>query len=247
MNAALISSGAYVVTAIIALYNLYINKLIFVVEFSFAKIKDNFIDGWHLFITTASSSLYTSSVPVILGVMSGSKHVAYYAVALVVKNISLKMITPVYQAIYPRVALIVKDDVISAMIIIRKYFLYCVFIGIMMSSCIVFFAKWIVLILAGEQYLDSILVLQLLGGVIFISIVNNFLGIQTLVPLGFKSILSKIVLRSGIFSLFSLIPLVYFFDSVGAALSVLITELVICLNLIIFHKNNNIKLLGRNR
>jgi PST family polysaccharide transporter len=56
---------------------------------------------------------------------------------------------------------------------------------------------------------------------------SNIFGIQTLLVHGYKKEFSKILLLSGLVSLFTLLPLCYLFSSIGAAFSVVITEFIV--------------------
>jgi PST family polysaccharide transporter len=58
---------------------------------------------------------------------------------------------------------------------------------------------------------------------------SNIFGIQVLLPHGYKKEFSVILLSSGLISLLTLIPLCYFLDAEGAAISVVITETIVTL------------------
>jgi PST family polysaccharide transporter len=61
-------------------------------------------EGWPLFVTTASVSLYTSGTVFMLGLVTTSARLAMFAAAERVARVALRAISPVSAAAYPRVS-----------------------------------------------------------------------------------------------------------------------------------------------
>lgn len=93
--------------------------------------------------------------------------------------------------------------------------------------CLLFCAPVIVQLLAGGEYSESIPLLQILVFVVFAVGVNNILGIQGLVAFGYKEKFSTIVIIAGVIHLLLLIGLIVLLGSWGAAIAVVITEVII--------------------
>ena len=69
---------------------------------------------------------------------------------------------------------------------------------------------------------------------------SHVFGVLVLLSHGYKKEFSSVLLLSGFFSLFTLIPLCYYFGAIGAAVSVVITECIVTLLMLILIKKNKI-------
>jgi O-antigen/teichoic acid export membrane protein len=79
----------------------------------------------------------------------------------------------------------------------------------------------------GEQFELGISVLRWLSPLLFLIGLSNIFGIQCMVPLGYTGLFSRILLVSGFFNVFIMLPLGYWFGADGGAVAVLITEFFI--------------------
>lgn len=105
----------------------------------------------------------------------------------------------------------------------------------------VFLAPVIVRILAGSMYSSSIPLLQILVFMIFAVGVNNILGIQGLVSFGYKDKFTRILLTAGLIHLLLLTVLSLVLSATGAAIAVVITELIVCI--LMYKSMKNLKVL----
>ena len=67
------------------------------------QLKEVLIDGWYVFLTTSSVSLYTTSNIMILGLMTNNIIVGYFSAAEKIIFAIKGMIYPIVNAVYPRV------------------------------------------------------------------------------------------------------------------------------------------------
>ncbi|MGB9838038.1 oligosaccharide flippase family protein [Methanothermobacter sp.] len=192
-----------------------------------ADIREQLLEGWHLFISTLAISLYTTSNRFILGLLVSSATLGYYAVAEDITRALQGIVSPISQAIYPYFSRIQKDDHERAKYELRKML---IFIGVLtfgLSLGLVFLAPLIVGILAGPSYGESIPLLQILVFIIFAVGVNNILGVQGLVSFGYKEKFMRIVIFAGVVHIGLLLGLVMLLGSGGAAVAVVTTEIII--------------------
>lgn len=219
-------------TIIIGIYSLRLVQRQFDVKFikpSINDIKHQMKDGWHLFISTLAISLYTTSNRFILGLFVSNTIVGYYAVAETIMKALQGLITPISQAIYPYFSKLQSENRLKAIQQLKKILIFVGILSFLISVLLVFCAPILVVILAGKEYVASIPILQVLIFVIFAVGVNNILGVQGLVAFGYKEKFSKIVIFAGILHVFLLIGLILILGSLGAALAVVTTELIICI------------------
>lgn len=219
-------------TIIIGIYSLRLVQRQFDVKFikpSINDIKHQMKDGWHLFISTLAISLYTTSNRFILGLFVSNTIVGYYAVAETIMKALQGLITPISQAIYPYFSKLQSENRLKAIQQLKKILIFVGILSFLISVLLVFCAPILVVILAGKEYVASIPILQVLIFVIFAVGVNNILGVQGLVAFGYKEKFSKIVIFAGILHVFLLIGLILILGSLGAAIAVVTTELIICI------------------
>jgi len=236
----LINSIGFIVVGV---YSQHIVRKEFKVKFlipTLQDIKRQLVEGWHLFISTLAISFYTTSNRFILGFFVSSTTLGYYAVAEDIMRALQGLVSPIGQAVYPYFSRMQAEDRERAKSELKKVLILIGIFTFGLSVIFVFLAPFIVKILAGSLYTRSILLLQILVFVVFIGGLNYILGIQGLVSFGYKEESTRIFITAGILHLAILISLVIMLSAPGAAIAVVITELIICLLLYKSLKNLNI-------
>lgn len=141
---------------------------------SIELIKESSVYFISNFATTAFGVLNT----LLIGIAMDSTQVAYWSVALQLIAAVNAMYSPIVNGIYPQM---VRE---KSLLLIKKI-LY-IFMPIVIVGCIVFFisAKFIVLIVSGEEYLYSVTVLRYLIPILLISFPVMVTGWPTLGAIG---------------------------------------------------------------
>ena len=195
------------------------------------------------FISNVAVSLYTISNPFILRLLTQDINVGYFSTANSIISIAGGVILgPVSQTLYPRISLLASNSPENALKFIRKAGIIIAGITLLVSVGFFLFADTIILILAGDQYVESINVLKILSLIPFITGMSNLFGIQTMIPFGkkkaFMFILSFACLLNLVMS-FILIPI---FQEIGTALSILITESTVTVIMFVYLLFKKIKI-----
>lgn len=181
-------------------------------------------DGWHIFVSTAAISVYTTSNQVILGFLCGPLQVGYYAAADRVRSAAQGVAGVLSNAVYPRVAALMHNDRPAALALVRKLMLLqgtATFLG----GCVLWLAApLIVSLLMGPAFGPSIGVLRWMAFVPFVVSLSNVFGIQLMLPLGMTTAFSRILMGSAAFNLAAFIPLALHWGATGAAVAMLMTE-----------------------
>jgi O-antigen/teichoic acid export membrane protein len=235
--AALFQGLSFVVSGVLALIYIYNKKLVTSLSFNPKFIGESLNEAKDIFFMSLASNLYTASIPVFLGILLGPIYVAYYKVADNIRGVAVGLLSPISNATFSRVSHLVKENQILAKKTITKFFLIGIILAIFGNAIIFFNAELIVKILAGEGYEQSILVLKLMVIVIQLGVCNQYIGIQSLIPFGYKNQLSKIVLLAATITLISIYPLINMFGLLGAIFSAISAEFLILIFLIVFHRN----------
>lgn len=243
--AALISSSGFIISAIISILLVYRSKWIIWVKPNFSSLKRVMIDGWYIFISGIASSMYINTIPVVLGFMAGPAAVGYYVAADKIRFALQGLLGPVSQTFYPRISSIININPNKGIDIIISLLKSVCSVSLIVSILLAYFAIDIVNLLYGSEYSESINILYILSPLIFIISVSNILAIQGMLTLGMKKQFSKIVWIGAIFNIVIISPLINYWGGVGAAMSVLSTEIIIMIIIVnqtklIWFRNNKI-------
>jgi PST family polysaccharide transporter len=192
-------------------------------------MKKELQDGWHLFLSTAAISLYTTTTTVLLGIISGPVSVAIYVSAHKLLQAAQGIYAPISASFYPRINNLMKKNKAQALEMIKYLMKIQTAVTFGISICLFIFAPYVVSLLFGSEFERSASVLKILSVLPVIIGFSNIFGIQVLLTHGYKKEFSTILMSSGLISLLTLIPLCYLLESEGAAISVVITESIVTL------------------
>lgn len=194
-------------------------------------------EGWHIFISTVSVSLYTSSNAFILGLFTNNTIVGYYSASERIIRSGQRLINPISQTLYPHISKLVADSKERAAYFIRKVIVIFGGVGFVASILLFILAAPIVNIILGNQFEQSIIVLRILAFLPFMDALSNIFGIQTMLTFNMKEALSGIYISGGILNIILALIFVPLWKHVGTATAALITETYIALAMFIFiHK-----------
>jgi len=203
-------------------------------------------EAHHIFIANVAISLYTTSTTFILGLVTNNTIVGYYAAADKIIKASKGLMTPVSQTIYPYVSKKFSISKESGLRFIKKMVLYVGAITGFLSLFIFIFSRPLVLIILGEQYYNSIIVLQLLSFTVFMIGLSNVFGIQTMIPAGKKKPFSTILIAGSILNVVISLILVPIFHQLGSAICVLFVESFITISMFIYLQSHRLRVLDLN-
>lgn len=217
--------------------SLFLARKIFRLYFSwqsFEVIRYQVIEGWHVFLSTISISLYTTSMVFILGIFTNNMIVGYFSSAFKILQAVKGLYTPVSQAIYPLISKRLSEDRASGLAYVKKFKNCLSIIMFFISAGLYFFSESIVLLLLGDQYRESVVLLRIMAVVPFFVVLSNVFGMQIMLNLGYKKQFSQILFVSAIIGFFAGGLAIYFFKGVGAAASLLIVEVFVTLYMYIY-------------
>jgi PST family polysaccharide transporter len=153
--------------------------------------------------------------------------VGYFAAADKIVQVVKGLYAPVSQAIYPLIGKKIHEDRQAGLEFISKVTWVVGTAMFMVSLILLLLAEPIVNLLLGEQYQQSILLLQIMAFLPFIIALSNIYGIQTMLNLGYKQAFSRIlVAAAGLGVGFSLV-LVPIYESLGSVFNVLFIEIFV--------------------
>lgn len=195
-------------------------------------------EGFHLFMSSVSISLYTTTNVFLLGLLAGNTFVGYYTAADKIRLAVQNLFLPVSQTIYPHLAGLFKDSVPSAINFIKKILKSAGVFIFTVCLLIFIFAGQIILLVAGSGYEASEAVLRIIAFLPFIIFLSNMAGVQTMLNLGYKKSFNKIIMTAAAISLMLSVILVPVYQEIGTSITFLVTEIFVTTSMIIFIKHN---------
>jgi len=225
--AALIPAGMTVVGGVICLAYLMQDNQLDRMRVDRAELVAALKDGWHLFVSTASISLYQATNTVVLGLVAGSVAVGHYSAAEKVIQACQGLLTPISQSVYPRVSRLMHESRTAAFALIRKVLRVQGSIAFALSALLFALAPPLIRLLFGSDYGETISVLRWLAALPFLIGLSNVFGMQTMLAMGMNQLVSRILVIAGAINVLALFVLTHWFAAVGAAMAVAGTELFV--------------------
>lgn len=210
---------------------------------SLSGAKQQIKSAWPIFASNIAINLYTASNIVFLGLLTNNTVVGYFSGAKKIIDNVTQLFSPISQAIYPHVSKKVTESKESAIVFLRK--VVVIFGGgtFALSLFILVFATWIVRILLGSGYEQSVILLRIMAFLPFLIALSNVFGIQTMLTFGMQKEFSRIIMMAAVFNTCLVLPMIYFFEGLGVCVSITLTESFVTLAMWYVLKKKDIILL----
>ena len=184
----------------------------------------------HFFLAMASISLYSSFSSVLLGVLSTSKEVGFFAAALKIKNVLVAVMSSLTGVLISRSSYYIgHNDTDSYVNIVNKSVHFALTVVCFLAGVLAIFATPVVLFLAGDEYGAAVLPTQLMMVAAIAIGMSSITANEILTPLGEENHLTKSYVISGVVGVVMNIALIPSFGSVGAAIATLVSESLVFL------------------
>ena len=197
-------------------------------------IKFLLIDGWHVFISSMSISLYTVSTIFILGLLTNNRTVGEFAAVDKIIQAAKGIYNPIAQAIFPMVSRKFHEHRSSGFIFIKKIAKIVFLIFLILSLALFFFSNYIVNMILGDQFTSAVELLKIMAALPLITALSNILGVQVMINIGYKkafTIILSIAAIVGVFLNFLLVPI---YQEKGTALVLLTIEMFVTISMFFY-------------
>lgn len=242
----LILSGTQILNGAIAFIKAQSLFKVKFINVGIVGIKRVLKDGWTLFLSNASISLYTAGNPFILGFFAPMDIVGYYTAAEKIARASLGLISPLTQAIYPNFAKIGSESKEQLFIVARKALYILGGVGLAASLLVFVFAPLIVRLFLGNDYEPSILPLRILSSIPLFVALSNLFGIQIMLPLKEDRAFTVILLLAGLVNFVLIFIFAPILGAVGSAIAFTGSEFFIALAMAIYLYNLRRSMMRKN-
>jgi len=169
----LLNSIGFLIAGIASLVLIYKYFKIVLTRVSKISIFKQLQDGWLIFISNITVSLYTISTTFILGLFTNNIIVGYYSAADKLINIAKSLFFPVTQTLYPYISNLASRSKKRTIDLIKKIALIFGLIGMIITISISFFAEKIIYIIVGSGFSNSIVILKIFSLLPFLIILSN--------------------------------------------------------------------------
>jgi polysaccharide transporter, PST family len=199
-------------------------------------------DGWHLFVSAAAASLYANTGVFLVGVLAGNVQAGYFSVAeRTIRGIQ-GLLTPITQAVYPHISALVAKSREVALDFIGKSLVWIGALSFLPSVILLLFAHPLTLLFFGSAAQGSIGPVRWVAMLPFVIALSSVLGVQTMIPFGLEKQLSQIYVAAGLSSVVPLILSIHYWGATGAAATLLIVEVAVCVAMSIVLKERGVHL-----
>lgn len=189
-----------------------------------AEVEEAMRGGLSLFISKLAIGCYTSLVPVVLGIVAGTTAVAYFSLADKVRAAAQSLLTPIAQALYPRLSLLYASDGAAARHLARRALGVTLVTAACTSLALFAAAGPAITLLGGPGYEDAVPVLQLMALLPLAVGLSNVFGVQVMLPNRLTLPFNRILGAAAVFGLLLAWPLISFGGARGAAATVVVVE-----------------------
>ncbi|QXO50166.1 oligosaccharide flippase family protein [Morganella morganii] len=230
---------------LISIVNLYLLKkenILTFIKIKELKIVRALISSLPLFLGTAAISLYNTSTPLILGLMSNYNEVGIYSAGFKIQMAAVGVFTILGQVIYPRVNNLFSKRTQDGYIFVKKLLIYM--LPILLLSLLIFYVLVppLTVMVLGQDFIGSSEVVKIMSPMLVLVPYSIVLSNNLLLPLGHKHIYYILPIVIGCLHILYTIILSSKFGAIGAACSMLITEVITLVTLIIYcYRKTDIK------
>ena len=179
-----------------------------------------------LFVMLLSQTVFFTVDSIMLGIMKGDYSVGIYTTALKIVNIIIQLVTSILWVILPRISnYYSSEDFIKINSLLYKVLGFHIIIGIPIVLGVFFLSEEIILIIAGKEYVDSIVILKILMiGSLFTLLGGSFIGNCILLPLKKEHLFMVICCITAIINIAFNYILIPKYGAVGAALTTVLSS-----------------------
>lgn len=240
-----INSFGYITAGVLSLWLIFKR---FNVRFSlprFGSVRRQLKSGWHVFVSRISISLYTTTNVFLLGLFANDAVVGYYAAGEKLIRVVISLFEPVFQALYPYISKLASISRERTIRNLRALLSFSLIASFSIFFVFIFGAGRIVLLILGEKFIESAIIVRILSPLLFVVPVAYILANLTLLPFNLDKHFSRIYFSGGFINIFLLFVTLYLLKlgAVGAALSNLATEVVLAVMMYVVLEKHNIKVL----
>ena len=215
---------------------IYINKRfgIRLVKINIYEICSLLKSGFYIFISQIQICLFNNTNILILGLYGTPSQVGLFAAIEKIMRALAMLQGPITGALFPHISNLIHIDRYKANRFVLNVLKYGLLFYIIILFIIIIAHEFVIKLFIGQSNPDAYHLLMVLISVPLSIFINNIMGTQIMINLGYKKEFMLILLVSGLTNLILCNILSYFYHEVGTAYSLLIIEWFVALSMSIF-------------
>lgn len=191
---------------------------------TWASMKQVFFQGWQLFISKGLIGIFTQLIPLGLGWWAGPAALAHFHLADRMRAAVLVAMSPVCQALYPRMSWLVKYDRTRAWRYWRNIALSLGLFALIAAAILWIWAEGWMALFGGAEFAPAAEVLRWLAFVPLLVLMTELIGVQVMLPLQLNRPFMLILSIASLLSLVIMHPFIADRGATGAAQVILISH-----------------------
>ncbi|MCE1163854.1 MAG: oligosaccharide flippase family protein [Bacteroidetes bacterium] len=200
----------------------------------------DFREGLEVFYSIICTSVYGYANTFILGLFSDLKVVGFYAASDKIVSGIVGIISNLNESTYPRISSLLVENREKGVEMIKMSAKIIGTVSLSFSFLLFIFAKPLVLVIFGDEFASTVPLLRIMSLIPLFLPLNNLLGVQTILNMGYKKDFLRIISASLLFFLTVSFTLVPFFRAEGTAIAITGTELLVLLLMALFVKRKKL-------
>jgi PST family polysaccharide transporter len=225
LAAAILSSAQILAGIVCALAIRHVAPIAFYLP-TFADVRHALGSSWHMFVSNVAGCVYLNGNTFILGLMAGDYAVAQYSLANSTVLTLSNLMTPVAQAAFPIASAAFRRSPRTAWHFVGRLLLFTLPVAAFISIALCIFSGWVVRILGGQGYANAVPVMRAMSILPFVLTASGMLAQVVMINLGMTRLLSRIYIGLGVLDLTVLPAMISRYQALGAALSLVLIELL---------------------
>lgn len=195
-------------------------------SFKIKDVKETLVLGFDLFISNIAMSFYTTLNILVVGVLGGPTLAGYFAAADKIRTAAQGLLTPVQQAMFPRVSALVHEgkNLNNIMQLYGKKF---ILFGLTISIATAILGYPFSQLYYGENYHISSLILLIMSPIPFVVAIGIVYGQWWLIPNDQTKIIRHTYIALSFIHVLIAVIFMHITPTYGVAISVIITESVV--------------------
>ncbi len=177
-----------------------------------------------MFAARAASGLYLQANTLILSLAAPAVAVATYGGAERIARAAINLLTPLTQALFPRISQLAKSDPAQALTEIKRTLLVLTGLAVGGAVLIALLGKTVIALLLGASYTSSVAVLRVLVATFPLVAAGTVLGIYWALPWRRERLFLGAILLGGAVNLTLAVLLVPRWSAMGMAIAVVAAE-----------------------
>lgn len=180
--------------------------------------------GWTLFVFSSAASVYTTANAFLMGLMAAPREVSFFGAGERIVRAGSTLLSPLSQAVYPRVSHLAAHDEAGAARLIRRSLVPFVGLGVALGAALALSAPLLTRIAFGEEYGPAVQVIRVLALIPPLLGIGTVLGIHWALPMGLERIYMRFVVGAGLLNVVLAVLLVPRYGALGMATAAVLAE-----------------------